>query len=556
MKKVEKAVIISVFVSLTAHSLFFASSKFIIMPGMFQVMREARGIFRLREVKEETASVELFEKARPEVPSIKMTRKDALVDSLALQEMISEERFPEDVSVGTKKEMISEEAFEEMLPEKEEFDAGNAVEAEARKTREEAAPKTRSLADVLASESAVAYSTGDARYRETDIMREEPADIGLPGTVKDAWRPGEAGVFRPGEKEVSELEGRKQEGEYEDISRFLDFKLYTYTDPGTGEKYFKLFISAEKPGQLEVVPKEMIFLIDSSKSITEEKLFYIKEAVIESLGGLNKGDRFNVVAFRGDLVNFREKPVYATTRNIDEAKPFIRELEAIGQTDVGNALLGIIERPVAFYPSYIMLITDGRPTTGVVDSRLIIQEITRANRMVRPIFSFGGGARVNRYLLDFISYQNRAWSRIAGTTHDIKGVFGDLYGQIKDPVLLNVRYRMIGLDPAEVYPKYLSDFYRGKPFVLYGRYGEEDVFSAQLLGEVGGATKEFIFKASLKAAEKGTEEIAREWAFMKVYYLISRITMARGDENLLREEIDRLSRKYGITTPYDLEDED
>ena len=41
----------------------------------------------------------------------------------------------------------------------------------------------------------------------------------------------------------------------------------------------------------------------------------------------------------------------------------------------------------------------------------------------------------------------------------------------------------------------------------------------------------------------------------KIYFLISRITMGVGEESELRGKIDEISRKYGITTPYDLEDD-
>ena len=85
-------------------------------------------------------------------------------------------------------------------------------------------------------------------------------------------------------------------------------------------------------------------------------------------------------------------------------------------------------------------------------------------------------------------------------------------------------------------------------------FTDEDVFTVQILGEINGTTKEFIFKGSLKDAEKGGEDIARRWAFMKIYYLISRNTMGIGDPNRLRSMIDELSRKYNITTPYDIED--
>ena len=291
--------------------------------------------------------------------------------------------------------------------------------------------------------------------------------------------------------------------------------------------------------------------------LTEIRTYFDElKAVKNVLWELNPYDRFNVVAFRGDVVRFKEQSVPVSDLDLYEADLFIKKLVAVGQTDVNSALLDIVSNHVTFSPSYVMLMSDGRPTKGVLDSRHIIQEITRKNSMERPIFCFGGGARVNRYLLDFISYQNRAWSSIAPTSYEITDYFNDFYRQIKDPLLVNVRYRVNKLDAEEIYPKFLSDFYRGRPFVLYGRYDKEDVFSIQLLGQIRGETKEVIHTDSLKEAEEGDANVAKEWAFTKIYHLISQLAMGMGDPVRLRREINSLSKKYDIITPYDLKDGD
>ena len=119
-------------------------------------------------------------------------------------------------------------------------------------------------------------------------------------------------------------------------------------------------------------------------------------------------------------------------------------------------------------------------------------------------------------------------------------------------MLLDVRYRVSGLDIGKMYPKFLSDFYKGRPFVIYGKYSDEKDFSFQLLGSVNDTTKEFIFNASLQNAIPAGEEIAREWAFTKVYHLISEQTMGIGNSARLQKEITELSAQYDITTPYDL----
>lgn len=554
MRRTRKAIIIAVVGSLAAHSAFVAYSHFCYMRGIGNVMDETRNIFHLGKVEKTPAVVQLKgDTSKPSIPTIKMTHQAVEEGAAAAQKMAVSE--PDKNAALDKKTRIMEKESspEDLLPLKENFDAKDMLKTEAEEAKRKAAPAVRSLAEQLIDERGLDSDT--ARDAQKKLSGEaDKEDRSLQYAYKDIAQPSQTGVFQPGDKEMLSSMGALQVGKYDEIDRHLEITLRTYEDPATGEKYFELGIGAREGSPLKVMPKEIIFLVDSSKSMTEQKLAYIRETIVNALNEFNPGDKFNVIAFRGDVLMFRERSVEANPENVRQAQAFVRGLEAVGQTDVANALMDITRRIVTSYPSYILLVSDGRPTTGIVDSRLIIQEITRQNNQERPIFCFGGGRRVNRYLLEFISYQNRAWSRFASDSSEIAREFPMLYRQIKDPVLLNVRYRLNNLNFADTYPKFLPDFYKGSRFTVYGRYNKEDVFSMQLLGEIDGSTKELIFKASLKEAEKGGEEIAKGWAFRKIYYLISRETMGIGDQAELRAEVEETSRRYGIITPYDLED--
>lgn len=551
--KFNKRVTIAVGMSIMAHSAFFAVSPYIFLNGIKQSVNETRRMFRLKEVEDTLQTVSFFEKEPHEIPILKMTHRINPLEETDFERVFLEEKKKSDYPLEKKKEKIKEEKIVEAItPETDEFGIKNVVEIEAEKEKNNAAPLKRSIVQKFLNEEAVSsviVSDESARkitYTETkngfDASKADDA----------AWQGGSIEIFRPEDEKFVSSRGSVRLGEYEDLSKYLDVKLSSYVCPETGEKYFKLVIFVKKAGEMKVLPKEVTFIIDSSKSITGEKLSYVKKSLLKCVGSYNPGDRFNVAAFKGNLIKFKEKSVNVNKETIEEVKPFIDQLEAMGQTDVENALLKVINEPCSANPSYVMLITDGRPTVGVVNSRKIIQKITMDNKMVRPIFCFGEGLKVNRYLLEFISYQNRAWSGFSNVTNHVVEDFNKFYKEIKDPLLLNVSYRIKGINGEEIFPKYLSDFYMGKPFVLYGRFTDEDIFSMQVLGSSGSSRKEYIFKQSLKSAEPGGADIARDWAFRKIYYLISRNTMGLDDPVELRKEIDRLSQKYKIKTPYNI----
>jgi hypothetical protein len=261
---------------------------------------------------------------------------------------------------------------------------------------------------------------------------------------------------------------------------------------------------------------------------------------------------FNVVAFKDTVQFLSPKSISATPDSILLAEKFVDGLTSNQKTDVYGAFSSIIEKPAARIPSNIILISDGRPTYGVVDSRELINSVTRINAKRRPIFAFSGGAKVNRYLLDFVAYQNRAWSEFVRQTYGIHKSLAAFYEKIKDPVFLDLRYRINNLNEKEVFPKSLPDFYRGAEFTLYGTYAGENEFSMQLLGSIDGKTKELIFTRSLDTAKKGNQDIMRGYAFNKIYDLISRMT-SEGQTPQKLAEIEALSLRYGIQTPYSLE---
>ncbi|MCA9393877.1 MAG: VWA domain-containing protein [Candidatus Omnitrophica bacterium] len=339
-------------------------------------------------------------------------------------------------------------------------------------------------------------------------------------------------------------------------SRFTDLKEYlvsevlTYTDPKTKEKYFQINMKVGKDAaELKTITKEVVFLIDCSKSTTEKRFREFKEGLEYSLSNLNPGDTFNILAFKKFIVEFKPQSVVPNAENVRQALRFVDELTLGTRTDAYNALLSSISRPINRNPSYIIFLSDGYPTQGVTEPSRIIHEVSELNNGLRSIFAFSGGLNVNRYLLDFITYKNRGWSEYSYRSHQIGQYLGNMYDKIKEPVLVNLRYHVSGLAEQDIYPKLLPDFFRNIEFTLYGKYSDEDDFVLQLVGNVEGKVTEFVIESSLHEAAEGTQDIAKNWAFNKIYELIGQLREGEDNTQLI-EQIRALSKRYKIRTPY------
>lgn len=542
-----KLLILALAISLLCHTSFFVYAGYWILSGMNSA-EMPQTVSWVKPPEGGPALGDVMGTTESTASGVKMSKKEADLADKTLEEM-TQKNDREDVAFDEKKEeLLRENMDEDAISKKQSLDQ-DVLESERSKARRDAAPPRKDLNERLSEKDI------PDNMKDTGELTNMDHSIDRAGNVIMDTGKGPGGkFFSPGGGEFNGLRAGAGTSKYADIGAFLNIALYKYADPVSGEKYFKLTVSAKKDANLKVMPKEIIFLLDSSKSITQKKLEYMKAAVVSALGDMNPGDKFNVVAFRNDIARFQGEAGAVNKKTVSDAGNFVRGLESTGQTDVNNALLGMVETPIPMKPSYVILMSDGRPTTGVTDSKRIIQEITRENRMQRPVFTFGGGERVNKYLLDFTSYQNRAWSRFAGREGDIPREFKEFFKEIKSPILLDVRYRLINLDPAEVYPKFLPDFYKSSEFVLYGRFKDEDVFSMQLLGNANGEMKELIITESLNDAKDGGPKIASEWAFRKIYYLISLDTLGAGNHAELRGEIEALSAKYGIVTPYNIEE--
>ena len=553
MNKNSRKIIFAVLVSLLLHSVFLAVSRHITLPGMGGFDEETRRIFRIKAVDKTPETIKLLSETEKTAVFPERERKEPLMNEVIFdrEESISIER--EDSSFERKKEKSKKEKSPDVPGEtKEKVSRDDLARLSEKSIQKKTAPETKALDSAVLTEGP--SSIPGAPHVTFD-------EAGYEERVASPGGDAEAAFLSPERMEVSA--GREdgfsetiveRVGKYEDMASYLEVKLITFQNPATGEKFFKADVAVKKGIRIEGMPKDIIFLVDSSKSVTEARFEQIKRGLSDVLRGLKEEDTFNIIAFKNEQEQFAAASVRATPEKIREGRDFVASLSAEGRTNIETALLKIIQTPEKRKPSYVVLISDGRPTAGMTNAREIIETVTRINRGSRPIFSFGAGLRVNKYLLDFISYQNRAWSEFAVAGDTAARDLVRLYRNIETPLLTDLRYRMSGLESEDVFPKELPDFYHARGFTVYGKYWEEDAFSMQVLGEVNGIVKEFIFERKLSEAEKGGKEIEKAWAFNKIYHRISMETMGRGDKSVLREEIDLLKREYGIDIP-DLDEE-
>lgn len=375
---------------------------------------------------------------------------------------------------------------------------------------------------------------------------------GVPVAVPNLAGPGADGggdVLR----EVIELAGAGVLGPtaFEPVEALLDLML-EIDKPAEepGHTYFRIAIQRRDADAMPVMPKDVLLMQDCSESMTQRKLDACKEGLRAVVGSLGPEDRFDLMSFRDRTTRcfgyLREASPQAKARAVF----FIEAMEARGKTDVYDSLKTLMEiERQAERPLVALLVTDGRPTTGLVDSSDIIEQFTRKNLGEVSVFALGGGRQVNRFLLDLLSYRNRGDSKVVESRRDLAPAIHDLGGQLSRPVMIDLRYRFSGVEEGDLYPRTLTHLFLDRPLVIYGHYrGKTPRTAFQIVGVSADGKKDIVFDVDWDEARPGTREIRRHWAYHQVYELIGSYVETGREEVLDRAHA--VADRFGLAVPY------
>jgi len=331
----------------------------------------------------------------------------------------------------------------------------------------------------------------------------------------------------------------------------LGVNLLTYKT-GSDDGYFLLLAS---PGMdtkdKRIVPKDVVFVLDTSGSMTGKKLDQAKKALQFCVENLNDKDRFEIVRFSTEVEPLFDKLVAVNAQNRDQAEQFIKGLKPIGGTAIDDALKKALAlKTEKDRPFVIIFLTDGRPTIGETDENRILATVQRADAGRTRIFCFGIGTDVNTHLLDKITEETRAFSQYVLPEEDLEVKVSNFFAKIKEPVLADPTIKFTGdVRVTKLYPSPLPDLFRGDQLLLVGRYSGKGDSAVVLEGSADGKKQKFTYEVSFPRNADDHEFIRRLWATRRVGYLLDEIRL-RGENAELRDEVTDLARKYGIVTPY------
>jgi Ca-activated chloride channel family protein len=332
-----------------------------------------------------------------------------------------------------------------------------------------------------------------------------------------------------------------------------DFELSWQPDLGTnpdatilteklGDDTYAL-IMVTPPARSSVrLPRETIFIIDSSGSMEGASMQQAKAALLLALGDLKSGDKFNVIDFDSTARPLFSDSKFADASSITEAKSFVEKIDADGGTEMLSALnLAMPEHPStpAGTVRQVIFMTDGQ-----VSNEQELFSFIHARLGESRLFTVGIGAAPNSHFMRNAARFGRGTFTYIGDVQQVQERMSELFAKLDAPVMTSISVHSSDAI-AESWPERVPDLYRGEPLVVAMRVRDANA-KITLHGSIG--SEPWSKELTLPPAGQ-SDGIARLWGREKIESLMDHISDG-SDPNSVEASVIAVALEHHLVSQY------
>ncbi|XP_070759051.1 inter-alpha-trypsin inhibitor heavy chain H3-like [Enoplosus armatus] len=329
------------------------------------------------------------------------------------------------------------------------------------------------------------------------------------------------------------------------------------------------FVHFFAPPDLPRVPKNVVFVIDRSGSMSGRKIAQTREALEAILKDLHEEDYFALILFDDKIITWKDSLTRATKDNVSEAIAYVRKLKDSGSTNINDAVLRAVsmlatEREHKKLPGrsadMIILLTDGMPNSGESNLPRIQENARSAIGGNMSLFCLGFGNDVDYSFLDVMSKQNKGLARRIFEGSDATLQLQGFYEEVSSPLLLEVDLRYPDNAVDFLTKNHYSQLFNGSEIVVAGRLSDNNMDN--FLVEVFAQGPEEDFQVQGKAGVVNMDVIYPEqeyifgdfserlWAYLTIQQLLekSNIGTQQEKDNATAKAL-HMSLRYSFVTP-------
>ncbi|XP_054694363.1 inter-alpha-trypsin inhibitor heavy chain H3-like isoform X1 [Grus americana] len=329
------------------------------------------------------------------------------------------------------------------------------------------------------------------------------------------------------------------------------------------------FVHFFAPTNLPKLPKNVIFVIDISGSMSGREIEQTRQALLKILDDIKDDDFFNFILFGSEVHTWKEALIKATPENLDEARKFVRSIDTAGMTNLHGGIMRGIDMLNAAHEgnlvlkrsaSIIIMLTDGQPNVGISNTQDIQEHVKKAIEGKYPLYNLGFGYGVDYSFLEKMALENKGLARRIYPDSDAALQLQGFYDEVSNPMLTDVELNYPENEISDLTKNSFKHFYDGSEIVVAGRFidNNQNSLTVDVRGE---GAKDALSYTTQQDAEQTAEAlkeqeyifgdyIERLWAYLTIEQLLEKRIAATGEEkeNLTAEALD-LSLKYKFVTP-------
>ncbi|OYQ64109.1 trypsin [Pseudanabaena sp. SR411] len=321
--------------------------------------------------------------------------------------------------------------------------------------------------------------------------------------------------------------------------------LTTNTDQGSHFATYLIPAIAYRSDQ--IVPKDVVFLMDTSGSQSGDPIIKSRELMRRFINGLNPNDTFTIIDFSNTTRQLSSYPLQNNATNRQKAMNYIDQVNANGGTELMNGINAVTKFPTASDGRIrsVVLITDGY----IGNDNEVIAAVQKNLKPGNRLYSFGVGSSVNRYLLERVAEMGRGTVRVVRQDEPTQEVAEKFFRQINNPVLTNIQVKWEGDGAApEIYPSNAPDLFAEQPLVLFGKKGDRANGKLKITGIAAGGER---YEQTLDVNFDGVNSnlgIAQLWGRARIKDLMNQ--MFGGEVKSLVDAVTQTALNYRLLSQY------
>lgn len=264
------------------------------------------------------------------------------------------------------------------------------------------------------------------------------------------------------------------------------------------------------PDHADITPREIVFLLDTSGSMSGQPIEASKTFMRQSLQILRSSDYFRIIQFSNIASEFTTAPVRADAANLASGLAYVESLQAGGGTEMMTGLQQAFSMPQQANARRILVFL----SDGYVGNEAQILRMVAANIGKTRTYVFGIGTSVNHYLLSEMAHQGRGFVRVVDPTENSQDAAMGFANKLRNTVMTDVAIDWGDLKVSDVTPEALPDLFEGDAIRVQGRFAGSGRHVVKVTGKVNGRAATLPIQIELPTQPTGpaTAAIPLVWA--------------------------------------------